>query len=218
MRKMTIIIAVGIYCVLTMSQASSIQAKQFTSVVLFKLHSPPLGRYSSVQFNSVAQSCLTLCDRGLQHTRLPIMMPILQMKKLGLRDLSHRPKVTGQEWDGVCSHSESAKSATLACEMATPFPLKLLCSASRELTLFKVFLWHPCLIGRLCDGGQSCSKDASCSTRAQCLLNNQHPCWLADCYPTSLRSVYSGDPLSQAVAIPVGGGQAAAEHTQKISS
>ena len=57
-----IIIAVGIYCMLTVSQASSIQAKQFTSVVLFKLHSPPSGRYSSVQFNSVAQSRLTLCN------------------------------------------------------------------------------------------------------------------------------------------------------------
>ena len=78
---------------LTMSQASSIQAKQFTSVVLFKLHSPPSGRYSSVQFNSVSQSCLTLCDP--MDYRLPIMTPILQMKKLGLRYISHRPKVTG---------------------------------------------------------------------------------------------------------------------------
>ena len=129
------------------------------------------------------------------------MMPILQMKKLGLRDLSHRPKVTGQEGDGVCSHSESAKSATLACEMATPFPLKHLCSASRELTLFKVSLWHPCLVGRLCGGGQSCSKDASCSPRAQCLLNDQHPRWPADCYPTRLQCLYLGDSLSQVVAI-----------------
>ena len=87
-----------------------------------------------------------------------------------------------------------------------------------SLTLFKVSLWHPCLVGRLCDGGQSCSKDASCSTRAQCLLNNQHPCWLADCYPSGLQCLYSGDPSSQAVAIPVGRGQAAAECTQKMSS
>ena len=43
--KMMLIIAISIYCVLAMSQASSVQARQFTSIILFKLHSPPSGRY-----------------------------------------------------------------------------------------------------------------------------------------------------------------------------
>lgn len=105
--------------------------------------------------------------------------------------------------------------------MATPFPLKLLCSASRELTLFKVSLWHPCLVGRLCDGGQSCSKDASCSTRAQCLLNDQHPRWLADCYPPDSGVYTQGIHCPRrwpSLCVCVWGGQAAAECTQKMSS
>lgn len=45
MMKMVIAVAMGIYRVSTMSRAASVLAKQFTSVILFKLHNPPSGRY-----------------------------------------------------------------------------------------------------------------------------------------------------------------------------
>ena len=47
MMEMVMIIAIGIYCVLTVVQAASIQAKQFTCTVSPEPHSAPSGSFSS---------------------------------------------------------------------------------------------------------------------------------------------------------------------------